>query len=395
MRIACIFVPRFPVGVELSHQPELRGRALVIGEAADSRKAVLHCSAEAAAHGVQPGMPVREALALCRDAVFLPPDPVRYHEAFELLLRTLEGLSPLVEPGDLGTAYVGAAGLQGYEDELAFGEALVRAVRDGLGLGASAGLAKGKSVARVAAVVSAPGEVTVVPAGKEQEFLAPLDISLLPTSPETMRRLELYGLHTMADLAALPQGPVQAQFGTEGRRIWELAQGIDREPLRPRQREELLSERVGFVAPVTSIDALLVAGRQLLSRLHPRLRGRATRQMRLRAVLSDGRSWERAITFREPTGDREQMVFVLKSVLQSTPPPGPGEELALELSGLTQEPAKQAGLFAGKGRRQRQLVEAVRQLRARFGRTAIYQVVEVEPWSRLPERRHALIDFDP
>jgi len=37
----------------------------------------------------------------------------------------------------------------------------------------------------------------------------------------------------------------------------------------------------------------------------------------------------------------------------------------------------------------------VRQLKARYGRSPVAQVVEVEPWSRIPERRHALIDYDP
>jgi DNA polymerase-4/protein ImuB len=157
----------------------------------------------------------------------------------------------------------------------------------------------------------------------------------------------------------------------------------------------VLSERIGFLAPPVSVEALVVAGRQLLSRLHPRLRQRAARRLRLRAALSNGRSWERAVTFREATADREQMLFIVKSVLRATPPPGPVEELVLELSGLTQEVAKQEGLFAEKGRRRRQLVEAVRQLRARFGQSHVYQVVEVEPWSRIPERRLALIDYDP
>jgi DNA polymerase-4/protein ImuB len=43
----------------------------------------------------------------------------------------------------------------------------------------------------------------------------------------------------------------------------------------------------------------------------------------------------------------------------------------------------------------RQLREAAQQLRTRFGRPVVSKVVEVEPWSRLPERRHALIDYEP
>ena len=398
MRAACVFISRFPIAIEIASGRVPRGRAVVIGESADGRRAVLDCSPEAEAQGVQAGMPVREALGLCRDAVFLAPDPIRYHEASEAFLHVLSGVSPLVEGGDLGLAYVGVDGLQGhYEDEMALGETLVRAVRGGVGLEASVGIAEGKFPAWAAAAVSAPGEVTAVPAGKEREFLAPLDVSLLPCSPDTLRRLELFGLRAIAGLAALPLGAVQAQFGPEGRRLWELSHGLDRQPLRPRRHEESLSERLVFSEPAVSIEVLLVAGRQLLGRLFRQstLRHRAVRQMRLRAALSDGRSWERTVTFREATADRDQMLYVLRCTLEAALPSRPVEEMEVTLSGLTGETGKQEGLFAAKGRRRAQLEEALRQLKARFGQSPVYHVVEVEPWSRIPERRLALIDYDP
>jgi DNA polymerase-4/protein ImuB len=342
----------------------------------------------------------------------LDPDPARYQDAFEAVLRALEGISPLVEAAELGHAYVGVDGLEGlHRDEMALGDALVQAclpdrqaVRLAHGQGRpagsllpSVGLGEGKFVAWAAAVTSAPGEACVVPAGRETAFLSPLDVSLLPCSPDTLRRLELLGLRTIGDLAALPLGAVQAQFGPEGRRLWELAHGLDREPLRPRRHEESASERLTFPDPTVSTGALLTAGRQLLSRLfrRPALRGRAVRQMRLRAALSDGRSWERTVTFREATADRDQMLYVLRCTLEAALPSRPVEEVEITLSGLTGETGKQEGLFAEKGRRLAQLEEALRQLKARFGQSPVYHVVEVEPWSRIPERRLALIDYDP
>jgi nucleotidyltransferase/DNA polymerase involved in DNA repair len=405
MRAACVFVPHFPVTVELLARPDLRGRPLVVGDSRGQRKTVLDCSPEAEARGVRPGMALRQALALCPKAAFLEPDPARYQDALEAVLRALEGISPLVEPADLGRAYVGVDGLDGlHRDEMALGEALVQAVRLAGGqarstgsLLPSVGLGEGKFVAWAAAVTSAPGEVCVVPAGREAAFLAPLDISFLPCSADTLRRLELLGLRTIADLAALPLGAVQAQFGPEGRRLWELAHGMDREPLRPRRHEESVSERLTFSEPTVSTEALLVAGRQLLGRLfrRPSLHHRAVRQMRLRAAIADGRSWERTVTFREATADRDQMLYVLRCTLEAALPPRPVEEMEVTLSGLTGQTGKQAGLFVTKGRRRAQLEEALRQLKARFGQSPVYHIVKVEPWSRIPERQHALIDYDP
>ena len=429
MRIACVLIPHFPVAVERQSDPALQGRPVVIGETPDQRKAVFDCSPEAGAQGAAVGMPLRQALALCREAVFLPPHPSGYRDVFQSMLTVLETFSPEVEVSALGRAYLNAGGLAlHYNGELDMGERIIRSVRDATGLVAGVGIAEGKFVAWAAAVTSEPGQVCTVPAGKEGEFLRPLDVSLLAhycvdsqtqfavswiqdsakkkqlisigqskvvASPDTLRRLDLYGLHTMGDLAALSIGPLQAQFGVEGKRLWELAQGSDGEPLRPRRREEVLVEAVRFPAAAVSIEALVVGCRRLLVRLHWRLRGRAARHMRLRALLWGGRSWEKPVTFHEAVVDWERMLFVAKSVLANTTLPGPVEELTIELTGITEERGRQSTLFAEKAGLRRQLGETVQQLRARWGRPLVSRVVEVEPWSRLPERRHALIDYEP
>jgi nucleotidyltransferase/DNA polymerase involved in DNA repair len=406
MRVACVFIPHFPVAVELLARPGLHGRSLIIGSSPGQQKTVLDCSPEAEAQGARPGVPLRQALALCPQATFLEPDPARYQDAFEAVLRALEGISPLVEPAELGRAYVGVDGLHGlHHDEMALGETLVQAVRLAHGqapqeagcLLPSVGIGEGKLTAWAAAVTSAPGEACVVPAGRETAFLAPLDVSLLPHSPGTLRRLELFGLRTIGDAANLPLGAVQAQFGPEGRRLWELAHGLNRESLQPRQHQASASERLAFSEPTASTQALVVAGRQLIARLlrRPALSNRAIRQMRLRLTLNQGRSWERTVTFREATADRDHMLYVLRCTLEAAGLPTPVEELSVTLSGLTGQTGKQAGLFAGKGRCRAQLEEALRQLKTRFGQPPVFHIVEVEPWSRIPERQLALIDYDP
>jgi len=396
MRIACVLIPHFPAAVERRRDPALCGRPLVIGETPDQRKAVLDCSPEAEVQGVRAGMPLRQALAVCREAVFLPPHPSRYSDVFDSMLGVLEGFSPEVEQAALGRVYLNAGGLaRHYEGELDLGERIIRLLKESSGLVAGVGIAEGKFVAWTAAVTSEPGQVCTVPEGKEAEFLQPLDVSLLPASADTLRRLDLYGLRTMGDLASLSPGPLQAQFGGEGMRLWELARGVDSEPLRPRRREEVMSETLRFPTAAVSVEALVVACRRLLMRLHWRLRGRAARRLRLRAALWGGRSWEKTLIFHEAVTGWERMLFIVRSVLANAALPAPVEELTIELSGITEERGRQSTLFAEKAGLRRQLGETVRQLRARWGRPLVSRVVEVEPWSRLPERRHALIDYEP
>jgi hypothetical protein len=114
----------------------------------------------------------------------------------------------------------------------------------------------------------------------------------------------------------------------------------------------------------------------------------------VRAALDGGGSWELPVPFREALADPRDAWFAVRSALERRPPERPVEELEVELMGLSGESGKQAAMFDGKAKLRRQVEEAARQLRAQHGQMPVGKVVEVEPWSRIPERRMALADFD-
>jgi hypothetical protein len=264
-----------------------------------------------------------------------------------------------------------------------------------LGFMASVGVAGGKFAARVAAWTTRPGLAKVVPLCDEATFLARLSVDHLPASDSMRWRLRLLGLDTIGDIARLPLGAFQAQFGPEGKRCWELASGIDNEPLVPRVQEQTVVRRLQFPAPVASLDAILMGVERLVHAAYatPDRRGRWVRKAVVRAVL-DGGAWDLAVPFREALADPNDAWFAVKSAVARRPPDRPVEELEVELVGLSAESGKQAVMFDGRGRLAKQVQEAARQLRAQHGRALIGKVVEVEPWSRMPERRAALVDLD-
>ncbi len=399
MRLACVTVPNFRIALECARAPELRRRPVAIGEPPPGANEVGDCSPEAAALGIRTGMPLRDARTIVPDLVLLPPDPIFYGRSFDDLLAAIEDAEPAVEPGEAGSAFAAIDPNADVAAQQDAGERLLEAVRDRSRIEASVGIGEGKFVAWTAATVSAPGEVAVVPAGSEQQFLAPLSTSFLPVSYEAQRKLGLYNLRTIADVAALPVGALQAQFGREGRRLWQLARGIDVDPFVPRRRQEPITDTLTMPAPTVNSGALVIAARQLVRRLLYRtsMRYRFVRRLRLRlALLAGGGSWERTLTLREPLADEDGLMFVLKKLIEQLQLAGPVEEMTLEFIGLTEETGKQRSLlFAEQARRRAQLMAALRQLKARFGgESQVLRVAEVEPWSRIPERRYALIDYD-
>lgn len=398
MRLACVTIPNFRVALERLRAPGLAGHPVAIGEPPPGENQIIDCSPEAAAFGIRTGMPLRDARTIVPDLMLLPPDPVFYSRAAEALLDAIESAEPYVEPGEIGTAFAAIDPNAGDEAQAHAAERIVRIVREQSGVEASAGVGASKFIAWIAATVSAPGEVTVVPAGREQAFVAPLSTSFLPVSYEAQRKFALYGLETIGDVAELPPGPAQAQFGSEGQRICALTRGNDTAPFRPRERATTVAGTMQMPSPSVNSGALLIAARQLAGKLllQPAMRYRQVRQLRLRLSLLDSGSWERTLTLREPLADEEGITFVLKKLIEPLQLAGPVEEMTLEFLGLTSETGKQRSLlFAEQARRRAQLLAALRQLKTRFGgESQVARVVEVEPWSRIPERRYALIDYD-
>src|SRR5438128_1254504 len=395
VRVACVWIAQLALRVEVLRHPAWDGRPLVLGGAPGERRVVQLCSSEAEAAGVRPGLPLREVVPLCPVAIVLQPDPVRTAAVVETVLADLQRVSPLVEPGDDGYLYLDLRGLRAMYGELAHLEEAIRAVVPPL-LRPRLGFGSGKFAAAVAARMAAPGEAQVVPASETEAFLAPLSVChLLLLEPDVLQRLELLGLHTLGDLSALPFNAVQAEFGPSGAHAWRLAHGKDAEPVVARPVITSVQDGLRFDDPLGSVEAVMAAIDQLLAHTfaQPALLGRSVRQVRLRALLSDGTSWERLYTFKEALSTRDAARCAVKGKLDlpNGLPPAPIEELALELLGLGGEAARQPGLFIARARQLAEIAEAARQLRARYGRVPLYHAIEVEPWSRIPERRWALV----
>jgi nucleotidyltransferase/DNA polymerase involved in DNA repair len=378
----------------VQRNPRLADVPLIVGDA-EQPKRVFDCSLSASERRVRQGMTVREALGACPDAVIVPPDPVLYRNLWEVILNGLWQITPEVEDEDWGRAYLNVGGLEAhYRDEEQLCRAILQAVRASSGLDAGIGVAGGKFPARAAASTASPGRSRVVPRHEEEAFLAPLSVGLLPfEGKEVVGRMRMLGLEQIGDLAPLSVPELQSQFGFAGKRISDLVHGIDNEGLRPRTFVAPLLSTISLEAPVAGIDVMIALAGQLLSRLKPALNGRAARELVLQAELTSGRGWEHRLVFREPVSEDGRLRFLLRSALTNFPPPQAIRSLSLRLSSLSGETGKQL-LLGEKQRQQRQVEEAIRQLKARYGYSPIYRCVDVEPWSVIPEERQILVESD-
>jgi DNA polymerase-4 len=340
-------------------------------------------------------MPVQEALSHCADPVLLKADEPYYQVTFDEILGALEQSSPWIEAAELGCAYVGLKGLEqmyGGEDRLV--TALLQAVPPSFN--PRVGVAEGKFPAYIAAVTSAAGQATRVPE-EAAKFLQRFSISRLPISLEKRERLLHFGLRTLGQVARQEAGAMQAQFGEEGLRAWELSRGIDRRPLFPRRTEQVVTESLILPSPVITVDGILVVVESLLVKAFARkeARGKYVRSIKIESEILHHPAWSRQFNYKQAVGSKERALFVIKNALESVSLPGPLEDMKLTLSGLTGESGIQGSLFPDV-RKLEELRETVQQLRAQWGgMTLIYQMKDFEPWSPIPERQRILVPFDP
>lgn len=398
LAVACVFIPHFPLRVEILRHPELDGLPLALTDQAGvERRRIVECSPEAVEGGIREGMALRDAVNACPQASILTADPVAYANAFADLAQALSTVSPGIETGELGAVYVDLRGLErlhgGQEGIVA---ALLAAVPPALR--PRIGLAANKFTARIAATRARPGGAHPVPAAYGKAFLANCPVDQLPVPLEMQRRLQRFGLYHLRDIARLPVGKLQAQFGPDGHRAWELAQGRDPRPFQPALHQERVVERLPLPSPSVQIETVLIGLDQLTKRLYARkdVRGRGARQARLQLLLEDNRSWERVVILKGTIGEPHELYRTLRYRLAGLVLDGAVEELVLELSGLSDIYARQEQLFESelKRRQARNIGEAIRQLKQRYGATPIYRAIGIEPWSRIPERRWGLFGYE-
>ncbi len=318
-----------------------------------------------------------------------PRIPERAERSWEEALRRLEGIGAQVESGRAGEAFFEAGGLSRLWRGI---EGVLRRAREQLGSTVRLGAGPGRFSAYVAAA-SAAG---IVPDGGAAEFLDPLPVSLLcgrlgEDGDDLPNEFERLGVSTLGLLAGLPRDAVADRFGRLGLRARRLARGED-DPLRPRPVREPLAVELELPEAVSG-QQLERSLELLISRLlaHDARRGRTLRTLRLSARLAAGGGWRRQVALRRASADRDRLADALLPHLAQLP--APAATLRLEALGLGAETGDQLSLSGPEEERRGRIAEAVRQTRSAAGADSVLRVLEVDPESRVPERREVLMPF--
>jgi DNA polymerase-4 len=184
------------------------------------------------------------------------------------------------------------------------------------------------------------------------------------------------GLHTVGQLAALPEEALVSHFGDVGRHIWHLAHGHDERVVVPDREAKSISTETTFALDIGNRKVLRVWLLDLVDHLCSRLRhhGLRARTVELKIRSSDFRTRSRAQALPEATNSTDALwqtaaELFERSLIQDLLPV---RLLDVGVTKLASDTTVSRGLFDGDMQeRQGALDQAIDAIRDQFGTGAI------------------------
>jgi DNA polymerase-4 len=370
----------FFCAVEELRQPELAGKPFAVGGRPQERGVVSSCSYAARQQGVHSAMPMGQALRACPGLLVIPPHYEDYRAMSGQVMAILHERTALVEQLSIDEAFLDVSDLP--QTGLALAQELQREIRERLRLPCSLGVATNKLLAKTATDVgkgkqrgpTPPSAIEVVPPGQEAAFLAGLPArALWGVGPKTAARMAELGIHTIGDVAQIPEAVLVRQFGQAGREMSRHARGLDDRPVVVERAARSISSEVTFERDVTDPGRLDQTLRRLSEDVARSLRDKklCAATIRLKIRWQGFSTHTRQVSLPQPT-DQDQVIYeeaadLLRAIWTN------GQPVRLVGVGAARlaERAHQLSLWDTPDQKEHRLLDALDELRRRFGEGSV------------------------
>ncbi|HEX4322174.1 MAG TPA: DNA polymerase IV [Acidobacteriaceae bacterium] len=312
LKIVHIDMDAFYASVEQRDDPQLRGKPVVVAWRGN-RSVVCAASYEARRYGVRSAMPAVRAERLCPEAIFIPPDFVRYRAVSRLTQEIFRQHTDLIEPLSLDEAYLDVTeNKQGLPTATRVARAIREQIREELHLTASAGVAPNKFLAKIASDWKKPNGLFVIQPEEIDGFLEPLPVGRIPgVGKVTEERLFKLGIRTVGNIRTIELTALERQFGRYGTRLYELARGIDNSPVVPDRLTQSISseDTMEHDVPLSETETWI---RKLAEKTWDasRKETRTARTVVLKLKTSDFKTLTRSYTPPHPPSSCEELTII-------------------------------------------------------------------------------------
>ncbi len=383
LAIAHVDCDAFYATIEKRDHPALRDSPMIIG--GGKRGVVATCCYIARTFGVRSAMPMFKALALCPKAVVLPPDMAKYARVAKQIRSLMVDLTPLVEPISIDEAFLDLSGTQALHKAAAAQvlASLSNRIEREIGITVSIGLSYCKFLAKIASDLDKPRGFTIIGREEAMGFLRDRSIGLVSGVGQKMQdRLRRDGLATFGDLQARDERELMQLYGTEGRRLYRLAQGIDTRQVTPERETKSVSTETTFESDLNSEADLAPILHRLCEKLALRLRqaSLATQSLTVKLKTADFKTRTRARSGFPATQLSNRLFTIARELLVSEL-----DGTAYRLIGVAAhelcaaEEADQGDLIDTGLSREKATEAAIDLLRTKFGANAVVKGISLRP----------------
>ena len=355
--------------------------SVVAGDKASRHGIILAKSTPAKAYGIQTGEPLFQALEKCPDLRVVPPDYPLYVEASRHFVAMLRQFSPCVEQYSIDEAWVDMTGTEKlWGSPRLAAETMRRRIWEELGFTVNVGISSNKLLAKMAGDLEKPNKVITLFPEEMENKMWPLPVrDLFLVGPATERKLKMYGIYTIGDLAKADVALLRRRLGKHGETIWHFANG--------RNADLVISEPVenkGYGNSVTTASDVVTfqQAHQVLLSLCETVASRMRQDGKCGSCIS---VHLRTNDFQHSSHQRllhgatnittEIFEAACKVFDEAWDGVTPLRQLGVQVTRLSQEPYQQFDLFSGVSPREYErklrLDETVDALRDKFGEDII------------------------
>ena len=372
---AAIWLPRFALQAALRVTPQSAGAVLAVldGEALQTAGKdggsgrIMHANLIAECRGIVRGMTSSQAMARCMKLTLLHRVAEEEERVQQELLQCAERWTPDYESTEPGLCVLDLSAVRDIRQQRLACGAGIRAELATHRLEARVGFANGPDHACLAARAA---ESVLIHDEDESgaSLMQKLPVEVLHLTPAVMEVLQLWGVHTLAQLAALPREGVAARLGADGLHAWLLSRGGTGRLLQRVRPVALFRETTELEHGVEALDPLLFLLRRMLEMLCRRLAERwlVAAAEHLLLTFEDGSQHQRLLRVTEPTRDEDLLLRVLHTHLDGLRTSAAVRSVTLELT-PTRQSMRQNLLFERSLRDPQRFAETLAQLEALFG----------------------------
>lgn len=270
----------FFASCEEAINPSLRKKPLVVGGNKEDKRGIVACpNYLARAKGVKTAMPLAKAMLLVPEANFIRCTKGLYSDYSAKVRNILYRYTPLVQPVSIDEAYLDVSGVLHMHDYdfINLANKIKDEIKTNLGITCSIGVSVNKICAKIASKINKPDGITVIPFGKERDFLSKLAIEKIPgVGKSTQERLKKYQINLIGDILKYDKSFYEKEIGIHTSFLLNVANGIGNDNVKENDDErKSLSKENTFFEDTLNIDFLLSELYYLMERCCEKLRSTA------------------------------------------------------------------------------------------------------------------------